>query len=325
MNKIISCAALICALVALVSCNKELETALGGDTRAVFTVSAGDLATKAIADGKNINALHWEIYLTSNAETAPKSLGKGVELDGDGDKNFTVDLNLVSDQQYTILFWGQVSDLSRRDDGLNDYYDVSNLRKVAINYHESDVHVDDEDRAAFFAKHEFNTKNGPVDEDVFLTRPFAQINLGASNLNTSLNNINGGVIIVESTEITVTNVATVFNTLQGRGDVDQKSLTYKRARTPYYDYKATHLEVNDKAYHWLSMNYVAVWGEADNVTLDIKVNTTVGTVSHNISNVPLKENHRTNILGDLLTTRSDFDIIVDEKFQKPDLEPEDKI
>jgi hypothetical protein len=73
------------------------------------------------------------------------------------------------------------------------------------------------------------------------------------------------------------------------------------------------------------MNYVAVCGESDNVTLNINVNTTVGTVSHDISNVPLKENHRTNILGDLLTTKSHFDIIVDEKFSTTDLKPGDKI
>lgn len=286
----------------------------------MFTVSAEDLVTKAtIADGTNVNALHWEIYLTDNVESAAKPLGKGVELDGDGDKNFVVDLSLVADQKYTIIFWAQVSDLSKRQDGLNDFYAVDDLRKVKIDYHENDVHVDDEDRAAFFAKHKFNTQNGPVSETVKLYRPFSQINLGATNLNTSLNNVNGGIVVVNSTEITVKNVATVFNTLHGMGDVELKSLTYKRERTPYYDYKARHLEVNKNYYHWLSMNYIAVLGDADNVTLDIKVNTTVGTVSHAISNVPVKENHRTNILGDLLTTSSKFEVVVDEHFLKPDL------
>ena len=324
MRKLIFCVVALGALFATASCNKELQTALGGKTKTVFTVSADEIATKTIADGKNVNALHWEIYLTSTAATAEHSLGKGVVVDADGDKNFTVELNLVTDQKYTILFWAQVSDVTKRTDGLNDYYDVTDLRKIAINYHADAVDVDDEDRAAFFKAHEFNTQEGPVDEDVFLYRPFAQINLGTDNLETDLNNVNGGIVVVKSTEITVSNVATVFNALSGMGE-SQSSLTYKRARTPYYDYKARHLEVNDEFYHWLSMNYVAVCGDADNATLNINVNTTVGTVSHDVTNVPLKENHRTNIIGDLLTTKSKFDIIVDEEFAPTDLQPGDSI
>lgn len=324
MKKLIYFVVALCALFACVSCNKDLQTALGGKTRTVFTVSAGDFATRTIADGLNVNVLHWEIYLTSNAATAQNPLGKGVVIGTDTDRTFTLELDLVTDQKYTIVFWAQVSDVAKRNDGLNDYYDVTDLRKIAINYHADDVDLDDEDRAAFFAAHEFDTENGQVDEDVYLYRPFAQINLGTDNLETDLNNVNGGVVIVTSTEITVTNVAPVFNALEGIGE-GRQPLTYKRERTPYYDYKARHLEVDDATYHWLSMNYVAVCGDADNTELDVNVNTTVGTVNHAVSNVPLKENHRTNIIGDLLTTQSNFKIIVDEDFVKPDLKPGDNI
>ena len=318
MKKLIYCAAALATVLFAGSCNKELETALGGDSHVIFTVSTDEVATKAdIADGTNVDALHWEIYLTANADTAPHALGKGVVVDKDGNKTFTVDLKLVADQEYSIIFWAQKM---YNEDGTNPYYEVSDLRKVKIDYAvgKGTEHVDDEDRAAFFAVHKFNTKNGPVNETVDLKRPFAQLNLGATNLETSLNNVNGGVIIIESTDITVKNVAKSFDTLDGKGE-DQTALTYKRERTPYYDYKARHLVVNKEAYHWLSMNYLAVYGDADNVALDIKVNTTVGTVQHSIDNVPVKENHRTNILGDLLTTASSFQVIVDEEFDKPDL------
>ena len=237
-----------------------------------------------------------------------------------------MNLNLVADQEYSIIFWAQKK---YNEDGTNPYYDVTDLRKVKIDYavdkdkFKNVESVDDEDRAAFFAVHDFDTKNGPVNETVELKRPFAQLNLGATNLETSLNNVNGGVIIIESTDITVKNVAYSFDTLNGKGD-DQGVLTYKRNRTPYYDYKAKLLNVNGNDYHWLSMNYLAVYGElTDNVALDIKVNTTVGTVQHNITNVPVKENHRTNILGDLLTTAASFQVVVDEEFDKPDLTPAD--
>ena len=322
MKRLIYCAAALATVLFAGSCNKELETALGGDSHVTFTVSTDEVVTKAeIADGTNIDALHWEIYLTASAASAEKPLGEGVVIDKDGDKKFTVDLNLVADQEYSIIFWAQKMS---KDDGTNAYYTWTDLRKVKIDYAigEGKEHEDDEDRAAFFAVHEFDTKNGPVDEDVYLKRPFAQLNLGATNLETSLNNVNGGIIVIKSTDITVKNVANLFNTLDGKGE-DEGVLTYKRERTPYYDYKAKHLVVNNVPYHWLSMNYLAVYGDTYNVDLDIKVNTTVGTVEHNITNVPIKENHRTNILGDLLTTAASFQVIVDEEFDTPDLGPAD--
>lgn len=322
MKRFIYCATSLVTALFAVSCNKELETALGGDSHVTFTVSTDEVVTKAeIADGTNIDALHWEIYLTASVSSAEKPLGEGVVIDKDGDKKFTVDLNLVTDQEYSIIFWAQKMS---NDDGTNPYYSWTDLRNVKIDYAvgENTEQKDDEDRAAFFAVHEFDTKNGPVDEDVYLKRPFAQLNLGASNLETSLNNVNGGIIVIKSTDITVKNVANSFNTLDGKGE-DEGVLTYKRERTPYYDYKSKLLVVNKVPYHWLSMNYLAVYGDTDNVELDVKVNTTVGTVQHTITNVPVKENHRTNILGDLLTTAASFQVIVDEEFDTPDLGPED--
>ena len=79
MKRLIYCAAALVTVLFAGSCNKELETALGGDSHVTFTVSTGEVATKAdIADGTNVNALHWEIYLKSNRDIAEKSLGKGV-------------------------------------------------------------------------------------------------------------------------------------------------------------------------------------------------------------------------------------------------------
>ena len=67
------------------------------------------------------------------------------------------------------------------------------------------------------------------------------------------------------------------------------------------------------------MNYLTVAeGDKDDVKVDFKVNTSVGEIHHEIPAVPLYENYRTNIIGDLLTTGSKFTIVVDEKFLKPD-------
>ena len=44
----------------------------------------------------------------------------------------------------------------------------------------------------------------------------------------------------------------------------------------------------------------------------------MGVVSHTVTNVPIRKNYRTNILGDLLTTGATFNIVVDERFEVPD-------
>lgn len=290
------------AMMLSVACQKqELNPVTDGDTKVTFTVSTGELATRAIADGTNVDVLYWEIY---GADLAAAPLGEGSVKDGDGNKEFTVALKLLADQEYNIVFWAQV-------DG-QDHYVVDDLRNVGIKTYDDEL-ANDETRAAFFAVHSFSTENGvAINEEVTLRRPFSQLNLGATNLQTSLNLVNNGQVEVESTQVVVTNIATSFNTVQGVGEGEQ-SVTFQHAVTPV-DYTQKLLTVNEEKYHWLGMNYLIVNGEADNVDVDIEVKTTVGNVKHTVTNVPVKENYRTNILGDFLTTSATFKVVIDEEF-----------
>lgn len=305
--------ALAALMVLGASCQKqEIGAALGGDTNVSFTVSTGELATKAIADGTNIDVLYWEIYGT-DIEKATAPLGEGVVQDTDGNKEFTVNLKLVADQTYNIVFWAQV-------DG-NSHYNVTDLRHVKISSY-VDEKANDETRAAFFRVYEFTTENGKkIDETVYLYRPFSQLNIGATTLETSLNNVNNGHVLVESTKVTVTQIASEFNTLEGVGEGTSSAVTFAHAATPNgndNDNAKQILEVNEIFYHWLGMNYLIVVGDADNVTVDIEVKTkNAETIQHTVDNVPVKENYRTNILGDILTTGAEFTVVVDERFVDP--------
>ena len=299
----------LAAVLGADSCQKELNY-LAGDTAVTFEVSADEVATKAIADGTNIDVLYWELY-GSDPKSASAPLGEGVVRDNDGDKNFTVNLKLIADQNYNIVFWAQV-------DG-QDHYIVNDLRSVKINSYD-DENANDETRAAFFAVYPFSTENGTaINETVSLNRPFAQINLGTTKYETSLTLVNSGKVKVESTEITVSNVANSFNTIDGIGVIEDNFsglVTFTASETPNGEDDATKmlLAVNGESYYWLGMNYLIVTGNSDNVTVDITINTNMGVVKNSIDNVPVKENHRTNILGNILTTDSEFEIIVDEKF-----------
>ena len=302
----------ISALAAMVlagSCQQELNPVTDGDTTVTFSVAAGDVATKAIADGTNVDALYWEIYGT-DVKTAAAPLGNGSTKER-VDGKFTVTLKLLADQEYNIIFWAQV-------DG-NNHYEWTDLRNISIK-DASDIDANDESRAAFFKVYNFTTENGvSINETVTLKRPFSQINLGSTTYETSFNNVNGGNVKVETSQMTVTQVATSFNTLDGVGEGEQV-ITYNAAATPNGEADKTQkiLEVNGLYYYWLGMNYLIVNGDSDNVDVDITLVTNFGNVEHTVKNVPVKENYRTNLLGDFLTTGATFTVVVDETFQTPD-------
>ena len=313
MKKILLFASAVAMMLSAGSCQREIVH-LEGDTQVTFEVSTGEIATKAIADASNITVLHWELY-GSDIRTAAAPYGEGTVTDTDGDKNFTVNLRLVADQDYNIVFWAET------EHGAT-HYETSDLRNVKIKTY-GDENANDESRAAFFGTHHFHTENGvSVNEQVTLHRPFAQINLGTTTYDTSLNMVNGGKVAVNSTEMTVNSIANTFNTLDGVGKaVDfNGEVTFKAAATPNGDADKTQklLKVNEDTYFWIGMNYLIVEGDSDAIDVDVVLNTNMGKVEHSIDNVPVKENYRTNILGDFLTTGATFNIVVDPDFEAPD-------
>ena len=311
MKKILLFAAAAAAMFTAGSCQKEIAH-LEGDTMVTFEVSTGELATRAIADASNITVLHWELY-GADIRTAEAPYGEGTITDNDGDKNFTVNLRLVADQDYNIVFWAETAEGAT-------HYETSDLRSVKIKTY-GDEYANDESRAAFFGTHKFHTENGVnVNETITLYRPFSQINLGSTTYETSLNLVNGGKVKVKSSEMTVTSIANSFNTLDGVGESlngFDGLVTFKAAATPNRADDETQklLEVNGEYYYWIGMNYLIVEGNSDAIDVDVTLDTNMGTVQHAISNVPVKENYRTNILGDFLTTGATFEIVVDERFE----------
>lgn len=309
MKKILLLAA-AAAIFTLGSCQKEIQY-LKGDTNVTFEVSTDEVATKAIADASNITVLHWELY-GADIRNAAKPYGEGTITDNDGDKNFRLELRLIADQKYNIVFWAETAEGAA-------HYETSDLRSVKIKTY-TDESANDESRAAFFGKHYFETENGVnVNEEITLYRPFAQINLGATTYKTSLNLVNGGNVKVETSAMTVSAIADSFNTIDGVGESINGfdgNATFKAAATPNgaADETKKILEVGSETYYWIGMNYLIVEGNSDAVNVDITLNTNMGVVTHEIDNVPVRENYRTNILGDFLTTGAAFDIIVDEEF-----------
>ena len=319
MKKILLFASALAGLFLAASCQQEnLEPEqMAGTVK--FTVEApGAMATKTIADGMNVDEVHYEVYKNvegvDHALLDPDSepMAKGVVAMENKKANITLDL--LQDQKYTVIFWAQVEGTG--------HYDTSDLRCVAF---EGEVDANDESRAAFFKRFDFDTYEHKDYPNIMLRRPFAQLNLLTTMESlkpVSTGQTSGYEIDAKESEIIVTGLATSFNTVDGVGIAYDQPLTFAMAATPEEQGQAT-LKVNEKDYHYVSMNYMFVPVDAEDgsatVELKYEIVTDKGSIKHEIVNVPIRENYRTNVIGNLFTKESKFEIIVDAEFDGQNL------
>ena len=318
MKKILLFASALAGLFLAGSCQKENFESAGNTVS--FTVEApGAIATKAIADGENVNEVHYAVYKTDsgvdysidNSGTIDGPLAQGVvPMEG---KRASIDFDLLQDQKYTVIFWAQVAGAG--------HYNLGDLRTIEV---QKVVNGNDETRAAFYARYDFSTYEHK-DHVVTLKRPFAQLNLlttAESLTPEQTGQALGYTIDVKKSEVFVIGLSNTFNTLTGLAPAGEETFQFKMAATPEEPVTAgglgqETLVVNGKAYHYVSMNYFFV--PEDEKLVDIKyiVSTDKGDIQNEIVSVPVKENYRTNVIGNLLTKESTFEIIVDADFNEP--------
>ena len=309
MKKILLFASAIAGLF-LASCQREGLEPVGGNTVTITVEAPGAINTKAIADGTNVNEVHYAVYKTNSNEDY--SIDDSGAIDGPlaqgvvemNNKRASVNFDLLQDQNYTVIFWAQVKDAG--------HYNLGDLRTIEV---AKEVAGNDETRAAFFARYDFSTFEHK-DHVVTLRRPFAQLNLLTTQ--ESLNPVQEGqtqgyTIDVKTSEVIVKGLSTSFNTLTGLAPAGDETFTFVMADTPEEQGQET-LTVNDKAYHYVSMNYFFVPEDEKLVDIEYTVVTDKGNIGHEIVAVPVKENYRTNVIGNLLTKETTFEIIVDPNF-----------
>ena len=333
MKKIMLFASALAGLFLAASCQREnLEPQqMAGAVK--FTVEApGAIATKTIADGQNVDVVHYAVYKTNSNEThaievpTERPLAQGfVEMSG---KKANINFNLLQDQKYTVIFWAQVS---QDDNGQNDYYELGDLRAISMKKDaENNIIGNEEARAAFFAWYSFETYEHK-DHVVTLKRPFAQLNLLTtleSLTPKQTGETTGYTIDIEKSTVTVEGLTSTFypyaqpvlEGTQGKAEETNETFTFTLEDTPAVQgigegEDGDLLNVNGKAYHYVSMNYFFVPVDEYNVNLTYGIKTDKGSIENSVVSVPVKKNFRTNVIGNLLTKESKFEIIVDERFE----------
>ena len=283
------------------SCQESLvEPQVGGTT--TFTVQLPDaMGTKAIGDASIIDRLYVAVYedFDENGGTLPSSAIYKVNVPVSGG-TATVELNLIQDQKYDIVFWAQ-----NRTSYVNE---TSELLSIPMN---KNFH-NNEKGAAFFHFEKNFTPEGYA-KGITLRRPFAQLNLGTTpaSLKTDVQNDS---LKLHKSSIKVSNIAQSFNTVRGYGE-DSQEVEFSLASVPAEEEK---LYVAGEKYYYVSMDYLPIVGD-DQACVDIHAEIILNdengpVVSHDFTNVPVKENYRTNIVGNLISSSTDFNVVVDDRF-----------
>lgn len=300
MKRIILIAAAVAGLFAAASCQKEGVPA-SGEVKVSFTVALPDaLDTKTIAQAENADVVYYEIWSEDWSKQLYPVDNTALASEEVVDKKATIDLVLVVDQTYNFIFWAQHEACGA--------YDVNQLQNVKIDY--AAMAQGNQDIFDAFYSVETIAVNGPVNETITLKRPFAQLNLGASIMESSF-----GAITVGATSVTVDGLAAVFNTVSGVGTTAAAPVTFNANGLASGDALVT----GGQSYAWVTMDYMCMMDAKSTVDVTAAIEVAgVGTVDHEIPSVPVQRNYRTNIVGDLFTSNAELNIIVEPEFSQPD-------
>ena len=284
----------LAAMLFATSCQESLvEPQLAGPT--TFSVQLPDqMGTKAFGDESSTNATINKLYVQVYSEDGNTLVYQPSEPIAVTSGSASFSVNLIQDQKYDIIFWAQK----------DDAYTTTNLKSIPMDKRFHNV----EDGAAFFAFLDDFVPTG-TSQPVTLKRPFAQLNLGTTPASLKTDVKADSVELVKS-YIKVSNVASSFSPVSGYGVGETQTMEFTLADVP-----AQKLYVSGEMYYYVSMDYLPIAGDDQAlVTVDATINTSDGNITHTFTNVPVKENYRTNIIGNLISSTTDFVVTIEEGF-----------
>ncbi len=296
------------AMLFTASCSNEDLGADEGDEAVVsFSMNLqGASSSKAIGDGTTVNKLVYSVYeIEKDAEgnvTSSRFLFKNDETFTNVQFPVDIEIRLAKNKDFRVVFWAQNNEceaytLSYEDGGMT----------VAVNYEGLN---NDEKRDAFFAYEDLKL-TGSIQHDVTLYRPFAQLNVGITD-----EDYNASVesnAVVGRSKVTVKNVANSINLFNGEIGENTTEVTYEYAEIPS-EKLTVDIDGDEQKemYNYLSMSYLLV--EKNDVSVDFLFKTNSNEIDFSLATVPVERNHRTNIIGNILTGNVSIKVMIDAEF-----------
>ena len=329
MKKTLFFGALAAMLLGTASCSNDMEPELTDGTVQFKVELPGAIESRAISDGTTAIKLDVACY---DADGNILAVEPTVKTDF-VNREATVTYKLVKGQKYNFAFFAHAKYKSASYPQF-DYYKFEPGEKfedckfVYNGRHATSDFANNEERDAFYGTLT-NYEVTSAETTVTLKRPFAQLNLGIDDLEAA----KAAGIEPRNVRVTIRKASKAFNIASGKASAAPEdaveSLFYyyenkdEAGAMPYK--KGETLTVDGKDYTWISMNYLLVPENEANLDIEVTIHTTKtidGTDGNDfeftVPSVPFKINHRTNILGSLLTQEGNFKVIIDQNFDTPD-------
>ena len=276
----------------MTACSKdEVAQPVGGEESVVtFTVEAPVMATRALGDGTTATQLFWAVYDKNH-----NLLFQSSEVTVMSGLTATVEIPFVNGMAYNILFWAEAEQSPYSVDWAN----------LKVGYKNQTLVSNSEKYDAFYCYFtELGEITGPVNEDVELKRPFAQLNIITNDATEAAQS----GLTVDQVSVEISEGCDQFNFATGEG--------IKAAA----DKKITFTNADKLANDHLAVNYLFTGGEKSLVNVTFAY--TDGNLekggnasgSMEFASVPVQRNYRTNIVGSLLTSDGKFNIEIKPGF-----------
>ena len=286
--------AMAVAMLATTSCKDDLamEYKVGEEAPVAFSINAPEISTRAYSDGQSATVLQYAVY-TDEGELLPNLTVTDGEIHG----STTVEMMLTTGNTYQVVFWAAAEGAPYKLDFEKKTMTVDYTAAVS----------NDEGRDAFYKWHTF-TVTGAQQETIELKRPFAQLNVGTNDFAASAS---AGYTPAKS-GLKVKNVYKTLSLADGKVS-DPMEVMMDYAELPQGETFPV------QGYEYLSMNYLLV-PEAKGV-VDIEFGYTdsdaAAAKTRIVGSVPVQRNYRTNVYGQLLTSKVGFNVIINPEFEEP--------
>lgn len=291
------------------SCTNDDFAAPTGDESTVsisLDIPQKQMSSRAFGDGTTATKLQYAVYEKTDAGLSQiNALADDTEMEN---LKKTISLKLLNGHTYAFVFWAASEDAPYAVTFAADGASMAATYDGAVS--------NNENLDAFYAYYE-HTVTGDQAVDVPLYRPFAQINIGANDID-EVEKLNYDV-----KQSTVTVKGSVYSTLDlvtGAVSDPVDAVTFNLADIP----DNTKETFPVATYEYVAMNYVLVDEQQDLTEVAFTVTYTADNedkeVKRTVGSVPVRRNYRTNIYGQLFTNNVDFNVEIKPDFEEPDYE-----
>lgn len=303
------------SLALATSCSSDEPQPVVNEGTVTFSVKLPEeLQSRTFGDGLSASQLTYVVYETGKKD--PLEVAKDLDnnLVAIGEASFngtletTVSIDLPRGKGYDIIFFAKNPNAP--------YTFNAGDQTFSIDY---DAMQDCSETYDAFVRtlHNFAV-SGPGLTDVVLYRPFAQINIGTTDLEIA----KAGMMNVDEVTVAVSDTYNEFNFMggiNGMGEVVETShnenpVTFTATIPEDEIFPCAEAPANTTL---MAMHYVLVPTEKQICNVAFRVSDT-DYKTLNIDNVNVQRNHRTNIWGTLLTSPVDLHIVIDPIFDDPE-------